>query len=75
MTSSKSNYNTLNNNSQNKKFDIYKRINNSKIKYIDSSKNKSYQKSSIKKIITKKICKKNNKKKLKQNITTKNAQL
>ena len=73
LTSSKSNYNTLNNNSQNKKFDIYKRINNSKIKNIESSKNKSYQKSSIKKIITKKICKKNNKKKLMQNITTKNV--
>ena len=73
LSSSKSNYNTLNNNSQNKKFDIYKRINNNKIKNLEFSKNKSYHKSSTKKIITKKICKKNNKKKLMQNITTKNA--
>ena len=72
LPSPNSNFNTLYNNSQNKKFYIYKRKKNNKIKNLEISKNKSYRKNSTKKIITEKISKINNKKKLKKNITTKN---
>ena len=73
LLTSKSNYNTINNNSHEKKFDLYKRLNNNKLKDKELSKNKSFHKYPIKKIITEKTSRINDSKKiLKQNSNANN---